>query len=176
MTERNPYAPPEAGVRDVPEPTTEPGILAPRAVRLGGAIVDSIASLVIIAPILFFTGYWENVLSGEVSYVATLAFSGGSFVLFVAMNGYLLARRGQTVGKWLVGTRIVYASDDGLPTLTTTLGARYGVLWVINLIPFVGNVFGLVDVLFIFRADRRCLHDLIAGTKVINVEPPASGG
>jgi len=26
-----------------------------------------------------------------------------------------------------------------------------------------------VDDLLIFRGDRRCLHDLIAGTKVINV-------
>ena len=107
-------------------------------------------------------------------YVTTLAFSAGGFVLFVAMNGYLLAKRGQTVGKWVVGTRIVYASNDGLPTLATTLGVRYGVVWLINLIPIVNNVFGLIDALFIFRRDRRCLHDLIAGTKVINVESPAS--
>jgi uncharacterized RDD family membrane protein YckC len=175
MAERNPYAPPESGVRDVPEPT-ESGALASRTVRLGGAITDSIASAVILLPVLFFTGYWETLLSNEASYATTLAFSAGSFVLFVAINGYLLVKRGQTVGKWLVGTRIVYASDDGLPTLATTLGARYGVLWVINLIPFVGNVFSLVDALFIFRGNRRCLHDLIAGTKVINVEPPVSGG
>ena len=31
----------------------------------------------------------------------------GGFTVFTAMNGYLLATRGQTVGKWLVGTRIV---------------------------------------------------------------------
>jgi uncharacterized RDD family membrane protein YckC len=31
-----------------------------------------------------------------------------------------------------------------------------------------------IDALFIFRRDRRCLHDLVAGTKVIAVEtqPP----
>jgi len=28
-------------------------------------------------------------------------------------------------------------------------------------------LFHLVDCLFIFRQDRRCLHDLIAGTRVV---------
>ena len=34
---------------------------------------------------------------------------------------------------------------------------------------FLGIVplFGIVDVLFIFREDRRCIHDMIAGTRVI---------
>lgn len=30
-------------------------------------------------------------------------------------------------------------------------------------------VVAFVDPLFIFRADRRCLHDLIAGTEVVAV-------
>ena len=31
-----------------------------------------------------------------------------------------------------------------------------------------GQTLGLIDVLFIFRSDRRCVHDLIAGTKVVS--------
>lgn len=38
---------------------------------------------------------------------------------------------------------------------------------VISAIPLAGAAFGLVDILFIFRADRRCIHDLIAGTHVV---------
>ena len=34
--------------------------------------------------------------------------------------------RGQTIGKWLVGTRIVRADNDEVPTLARTLGLRYG--------------------------------------------------
>jgi uncharacterized RDD family membrane protein YckC len=30
-----------------------------------------------------------------------------------------------------------------------------------------GAILYLIDVLFIFRDNRRCLHDLLAGTKVI---------
>lgn len=31
------------------------------------------------------------------------------------------------------------------------------------------GLIGTLDVLFVFRADRRCVHDLIAGTKVVHV-------
>jgi hypothetical protein len=34
---------------------------------------------------------------------------------------------------------------------------------LIALIPF----YGLVDILFIFRGDRRCIHDWMARTKVV---------
>ena len=29
------------------------------------------------------------------------------------------------------------------------------------------GAFGLIDILFIMRQDRRCIHDLIAGTSVV---------
>lgn len=34
---------------------------------------------------------------------------------------------------------------------------------ILSFIPF----YALVDILFIFREDRRCLHDRIAGTQVV---------
>ena len=46
---------------------------------------------------------------------------------------------------------------------------RYFPLAVIAQIPFAGGIFSLIDCLFIFREDRRCIHDLIAGTKVVDV-------
>jgi uncharacterized RDD family membrane protein YckC len=33
-------------------------------------------------------------------------------------------------------------------------------------------VFWVTDSCFIFRADHRCLHDLMAGTKVVMVREP----
>jgi uncharacterized RDD family membrane protein YckC len=38
-----------------------------------------------------------------------------------------------------------------------------------GVIPYVYVVVGLIDSALIFRRDRRCLHDLIAGTKVVAV-------
>ena len=177
MTERNPYAPPQAEVRDAPAAPPTKGTLATRTRRLAGAIVDSVASAVFVVPFLVFTGDWTTAISGELSYGTILL---GGFASFTAMHGYLLATRGQTIGKWLVGTRIVRADNDEVPTLARTLGLRYGTLaigpvatlavLVLNgVIPYVLVVFGLIDSALIFRRDRRCLHDLIARTKVVAV-------
>src|SRR6185436_12525507 len=126
MTKRNPYAPPQAEVRDAPAAPPTKGTLATRTLRFAGAIVDSVASAVFFVPFLVFTGDWTPAISGELSY-GKLAAIGG-FALFTAMQGYLLATRGQTIGKWLVGTRIVRADNDEVPTLARTLGLRYGAL------------------------------------------------
>ena len=177
MTERNPYAPPQAEVRDAPPAPPTVGPLATRTLRFAGAIVDSVASAVFVVPFLLFTGDWTATISAELSY-GTISL--GSFALFAAMHGYLLATRGQTIGKWLVGTRIVRADNDEVPTLARTLGLRYSALALgptatlavfvlIGAIPYVLIVFGLIDIALIFRRDRRCLHDLMARTKVVAI-------
>ncbi|MNT88741.1 RDD family protein [compost metagenome] len=54
-----------------------------------------------------------------------------------------------------------------MPELGNLLLKRYLVWWLLAYIPVVGMLVVLVDYLFIFRADRRCLHDLAAGTRVV---------
>jgi uncharacterized RDD family membrane protein YckC len=75
-------------------------------------------------------------------------------------------RRGQTVGKAALRVRIV-RMDGTRANAWHLFGLRYGVGMVATSIPFVGLAYGLVDALMIFRDSRRCLHDLIAGTKVV---------
>jgi uncharacterized RDD family membrane protein YckC len=179
MTKHNPYAPPQAEVRDAPAAPPTKGALATKTLRLAGAIFDSAASAVFVVPFLVFTGEWTAVISGELSY-GTISL--GSFAAFAALQGYLLATRGQTIGKWLVGTRIVRADNDEVPTLARLLGLRYSALAVgptatfsvLVLNPVVSYAFiavALIDTALIFRRDRRCLHDLIARTKVVAVAP-----
>ena len=93
----------------------------------------------------------------------------GTASLFLLLNGYLLAKQGQTIGKKMVGTRIVSNADESLLSLGQVFGLRYLPMYLIALIPLVGNVVTLADCLFIFRKDKRCIHDIIAGTKVVNV-------
>jgi uncharacterized RDD family membrane protein YckC len=77
-----------------------------------------------------------------------------------------VALTGQSIGKRLIGTRIVLA--DGTPA-----GFVHGVLlreWLLlpyRGVPILGGVIGLGDVLAIFRRSRRCLHDDVAGTLVV---------
>ena len=51
--------------------------------------------------------------------------------------------------------------------LWKTFFVRYLPLAVSANIPWVGQFIVLVDSLFVFRKDKRCIHDLIANTKVI---------
>jgi uncharacterized RDD family membrane protein YckC len=76
---------------------------------------------------------------------------------------------GQTIGKKIVGIRIVDL-DNNVPALAKILGLRYLPTRAAALIPIMGSIYSLVDALFIFFPNRRCLHDLIAGTKVVKVK------
>ncbi len=166
MSTHNPYAPPQSEVRD-PEQRDDSGELAPLKLRLIGAIVDGIVSIALTVPMALYTGYFRAVFTGDLSFWLIFVITGSSFALFAAANGYLLATSAQTIGKRVVGTRIVNVADDGKPTLKKLLGVRYGAMWLVSVIPIAGDLFGLVDTLFIFRGDRRCVHDHLAGTKVV---------
>jgi uncharacterized RDD family membrane protein YckC len=85
---------------------------------------------------------------------------------FLLLNGYLLATRGQTLGKALLKIRIVRPSGE--PASGARLALRYGV-GLCNR-PHGGHalwIYSLVDCLMIFRKSRRCLHDEIADTIVV---------
>ena len=81
----------------------------------------------------------------------------------------LLCLRSQTVGKLLLRIQIVDIQNGqpGGPVRAFLLRAL--VPTMIEFIPLLGFVFWLVDTCFIFREDRRCIHDLIAGTRVVKL-------
>jgi uncharacterized RDD family membrane protein YckC len=164
MNEENRYAPPKAEVQDV----AEGGNLASLGARLGGAIIDAIISWVLVFPLMYYTGFWQSAMAGQVNYGLQVLLSIGGMVIFLLLNGYLLAKHGQTIGKRIVGTRIVSVTDGQILPLVKVFGLRYVPMSLVAMVPIVGNILALVNVLFIFRDDRRCIHDLIAGTRVIN--------
>ena len=81
---------------------------------------------------------------------------------------YLLSAHGQTIGKKLVGVRIVKQETEENGGFLTNIVMRSILPGIIGSIPFLGLFFSIVNLLFIFREDRRCLHDLIAGTIVVS--------
>ncbi len=139
--------------------------LADRWTRLTASIIDSIIELGFAGPAMLALGLWSY--EGAQPPIGRLAlYAVFGFLYFVAVHGYLLHKNGQTVGKNLFGIRIA-RPGGGVPGLGRLLLLRYLPIAVVALIPTV-SFLGLVDVLFIFRSDRRCLHDLIAGTIVVN--------
>lgn len=95
------------------------------------------------------------------------------FVTFFLLNGFLLARSGQTLGKRIIGLAIV-TLEGNKPDFTSLIVWRYLTQWTAGMIPGVGILLRLVDVCFVFRPDRRCIHDVIAKTRVIDLSIPVS--
>jgi uncharacterized RDD family membrane protein YckC len=93
------------------------------------------------------------------------------FVIFFLLHGFLLQQFGQTLGKRIVGIAIV-TLDNQRPAFVQLLVQRYLSQWVVGMVPVIGVFLRLVDILAIFRPDRRCIHDHLAKTKVIDLKIP----
>jgi uncharacterized RDD family membrane protein YckC len=166
MNQENRFQPPKAEVADVrADDETE---LATRGARFGGAMIDGLLILLVLFPTMMMTGYWQDAMSGKQPSMATqIAYALLGYAAYLVFNGYLLHKSGQTIGKRLVGTRIVSVDENRIIPVWKVLALRQLPFSVVAQIPIVGPLLSLADSLFVFRSDKRCLHDLIAGTKVV---------
>ena len=176
----NPYAPPsvetEAPARD---PAGGAVDLASRWQRLGAVLLDGVLGALASVPVYqsLFIGLraQERSMNPFAPYVAAGIWGVVAAVLglgLLAVQAVLITRRGQSVGKILVGTRIATVAGAKADFVHAVL-LRTWLPAAIALVPAVGGIVSLVDALFIFRSDKRCLHDLIAGTRVVRVPTPA---
>jgi uncharacterized RDD family membrane protein YckC len=151
-------------------------VLAGRGVRLVAVLLNAV---LFVAPVVLgslvapeawddpqevpdpVTGRMVQAHQGATLTLAAIMFGG--WVLFVIVNMVLAGTRSQSIGKALVGIEI--RRDDGTRAgFWRIVGLRWAVNGLISSsVPF----YDLVDTLFIFRRDRRCVHDRIAGTIVV---------
>ena len=171
------WSPPEApGGFDTELP------LADLVSRLLAAIVDTVVRWMPMVPALAVAVAFE--LNGTMPDDPPPVFvaAGGMGVLGmvgVAAGQWTgIAIRGQSLGKWLTGIRIVRA--DGSP-----VDFVRGVIlrsWVPGIVIGIGSqcclgwALSLVDVLMVFGVDRRCLHDHIADTRVVTADGHGADG
>ncbi len=155
--------------------------------RLGAFLLDWVFLLIATAFLFQFLGVVEadpntvkDMKTIESEMIAKLAeLSTGQkmviqifpYLAFLAINGYLLRRYGQTIGKRILGIAIV-TMDNRVPPFTPLIVQRYLTQWVAGQLPLIGAMLLLADVLAMFRPDRRCIHDHLARTKVIDLRIP----
>ncbi|MBT2749185.1 MULTISPECIES: RDD family protein [unclassified Lysobacter] len=167
MDPQNPYQSPQSSLAT---PDTGNQELADRGVRLVAAIIDGVIMLVLMLPLMFIGGYFNAVMeasqTGQQPYGLQILWGIGGLLLFFAVQYLPLSQTGQTWGKKVMKIKIVDL-DGQKPSIGTLLGKRYLFSQGVGIIPCLGAVIALVDVLMIFREDRRCLHDQIAGTRVV---------
>ncbi|WP_406697624.1 RDD family protein [Singulisphaera sp. Ch08] len=172
MSVDNPYAAPEADLSVVRDPATDCD-LAKRSTRMVAAFLDGLIGVAFAIPISFLLGTWNYISVGQEPPLGiTLAASVLGFLAFLLIHGSFLKANGQTFGKKMTGIRVADL-DGNIPNFGKLILWRYLPISVAAVIPLIGPYLSVVNVLFIFRKDRRCLHDLIAGTKVV-VAPESS--
>ena len=161
----NPYAPPQAVVHDVA--VVDPGmVLADRGARLGASILDSFI-FVFLVYLPFFVGAFITGANGDPEDPSAMLGGMGvalvGLVIFCWLTLRSVARTGQSIGKKMVGIKVV--RSDGSPA---SLGRIVWLRNILNGVIAIIPVYGFVDSLFIFSESRQCLHDKIADTIVIN--------
>ncbi|UQA59579.1 RDD family protein [Polyangium aurulentum] len=159
----NPYAPPEARDFDIDSPNAfEPQLLASRGSRLGARLIDGLlqyaAAFLIGTGVRLALGLPRRSLNE--AGVDTYVLGAFAWLVPLSVQWYLTATTGQSIGKRLLGLKIV--KMDGSPVDFVS-----GVIlreWIGRLIDSVTCGIGT---LMIFGDQQRCLHDHVASTKVI---------
>lgn len=156
----NPYAPPTASVNLTPNAGDDQNfVVASRGARFFGAVLDTLVMMVLISPAVFLSDFARDTSQ---FYLYALV----PWLIYVAVQWTLIATSGQSIGKKLVGTKIVKLDGSDCGFVHGVI-LRSWIMTALNAIPVLGNLIALFDALWIFGHESRCLHDLIAGTRVI---------
>jgi uncharacterized RDD family membrane protein YckC len=164
----NPYAPPRAIVRDIPDPSAH-AAPADRGTRLGAAILDSIIFMgMVYMPVMLgaMVGGATAAATGTGGANPMMAAGGAAAVIGFAVWCWFtvkyMGRNGQSIAKKLLNIKVV--RTDGSPA---SLGRLIWLRNVLNGLISIVPLYGIIDALFIFGESRQCLHDRIAGTVVL---------
>lgn len=145
-------------------------VLATRTSRLIASLLDFALLMAVLLPVLFLS-FPETLASFNEEtddfQEAVLVLALG-LAIFLLLNAYTLQTRGQSLGKIILKIKIVDVSGSKASALQIFV-ARLIPFWVIGKIPGPFWLFDIINPMLIFRNDRRCLHDIIAKTKVVIV-------
>lgn len=157
----NPYAAPRAEIY-AQKNSAE---LASLGQRLGAHLLN----ILTLMPVAVLVGIGvaledPNSSSPGTATALLLGLSGLYIIGLFIYNMVRLSTHGQSLGKQWVGIKIVGFEDNSNAGFVKAVLLR---MIVNTLIGFFVPFYGLVDSCFVFREDRRCIHDLLASTHVV---------
>jgi uncharacterized RDD family membrane protein YckC len=128
---------------------SDPILLVKRIVAL---ILDSLLLFIV----NFIVGFVLGSILGDVGGLIGFAFT---FVVGAAYQWYFLTKNnGQTLGKQLLGIRVVSAGGGKISDVEAVV--RYAGYYVNTFVLFLGWIWGAIS--------GRGFHDYLAGTKVVD--------
>jgi len=174
----NPYAAP-VEVDRVVVPAGERLPPADRAARLGAWVVDLVITVACMVPGIAVMQVGAGQEDISLMFASTFLLWGLPLVL-VIVYAVMLSRTGQTPGKRLVGIKVVRRESGGSAgflqavLLRSILHLTVFLLLLFAVDALVGWLYFLVDKLLILGNHRRCFHDFLGGTVVVNARPSRS--
>ena len=161
-----PYSPPrsEVSIDTLAEKVT----LASRWKRLAAMLINT---AILILPILLFELMSE---SSDFSLMGTTAVEdtlltvlGLCYITIIIINIVLIIKKSASIGKVLMKIKIVRSNGEEC-SAARIIGLRIIINNIFSIIPVVGTIYSLADPLFIFNKRKRCIHDFLADTIVID--------
>ncbi|HEV7446896.1 MAG TPA: RDD family protein [Steroidobacteraceae bacterium] len=166
-------------------PRSAPGSLAERGSRLLAATLDELILLAVSLPMIIgampaMVALVGGAVGGEadvesldtMSVLRAMVGGPGTSITVLALiawciiTAWLVATNGQSIGKRLVGIKVV-RTDGSRASFARIFLLRNVVNGLPNLLPYVGWLYQLIDPLLIYQESRQCLHDRIADTIVV---------
>jgi uncharacterized RDD family membrane protein YckC len=171
----NQYAPPRSEVADIAALDESGFVKASRSSRLGAVIIDGLIFTLPLAP-AYIVAFGSVFRSGHVTalslwtslFATGMLFYIGSLIdvaLWIVV-AVMVHRNAQSIGKKLCGIKVA-RTDGSRATLGRIFWMRNVLNYALRLVPVIGPLYGLVDILMIFGEQRRCCHDYLADTIVI---------
>lgn len=145
--------------------------------RFSATAIDFLVVPLVSLLVMLISGVMEGV-EAYVGYQTWIRGISLGVVGYLVVNGWLLFARGQTLGKGLM--RLAIVTPDGQRPSMGRLFVR-GLFFPWLYLPLFFATFGgfvllpIIDLAIGLRKDRRCLHDLVAGT-VVQVRYNATQG
>lgn len=182
----NPYLPPTSDLTDATYVGTA-DIAASRMKRLGAVLLDftillalflALSLIVFLADPVEFQREFSSAMEEDSSWFEINLLNGDNYIglatsaaAFFVINGYLLAKRGQSIGKFILNIAIVDVDTGKVQPFGSLVMLRYAPIYMLQVVMiFVYFLVFMVDALLIFRSDRRTLHDMMARTTVIDLK------
>jgi uncharacterized RDD family membrane protein YckC len=159
MVETTALPQPDAEMRVSPVETYAERYRAPFSLRCGALLIDYIivAFIIVMSTLIArMVGNTSKLVGGTAETVGWLCAIGVTLLNFVVLT----SMRGQTLGKWATGLRIV--RTDGQPMTLVSSLLRHVVGYTVSFLTL-----GLGFFLAVFSTQGRALHDFIAGTVVV---------
>lgn len=161
-------------------PQTAP--LATLGQRILGAVIDNVLTIVALSPLFSHLDITamsnkQGSMDGMAALMANVP-QMSMTVAFLLLLGIgiaqtvLIIRKGQSIGKLIVGTRIVDHISGLRPNAMNTFVIRSFVVGLLYNLPLIGIFVLLADLIMLLASDQRIsLHDRLANTRVVEAKP-----